>query len=352
MRVGPIVALMAAGLWLGADGGASVNSVVATVRSAIRKKHRDADVAAALDKMKLAERLEDRVIEELESEGAGPQTLGALQHMRDQSRLLEPPAGPPPGMIPPPAPSAVEEYRVWQDTRSNSLDYTESLPDFICTETIHRWTDPEGNENWQAAPTIVAELTFFERKESYQAIAVAGQPAAGESILDVGGATSQGEFGTMLATIFNPALETEYRWDHWTTLRKRPTYVYRFRISNAHGPHRLRFGVEGKGQVTIAVGLDGYVYIDRESNRVTRISEEDRDIPAGFPVQKATTVLDYDYGAIGGRQYLLPLRAEVRVDVGKLQSLNTVEFQAYRKFASDATVKFGDAVPDQAPVRK
>jgi len=43
-----------------------------------------------VDNLKLSERLEDRVIEILESEGAGPETLGALQRLRDDSRLRLP----------------------------------------------------------------------------------------------------------------------------------------------------------------------------------------------------------------------------------------------------------------------
>src|SRR5580692_916072 len=97
-----------------------VDSVVAAVRTALSRKQKDSAAAAALYKMKLAQRLEDRVIEILESEGAGPQTMGALQHMRDESRLLPASPDPPPGMTPPPPPSFAEEDRVWQETAAKS----------------------------------------------------------------------------------------------------------------------------------------------------------------------------------------------------------------------------------------
>ena len=289
--------------------------------------------------MKLAQHLEDRVIEILESEGAGAQTLGALQRMRDASRLFPVPPDTPPGMTPPPPPSSTEEQQVWQATGSRALDYTRSLPDFICSETIHRWTDPDGKEEWQPTPTVVADLTFFDGNEHYKLLTIDGKPSR-QSLLEVGGAMSQGEFGSMLATIFNPSSDTDYRWDHWTTLRKRPTYVYFFRITAAHRPQRLQFVITGGESVTAAVGQHGYVYIDRETNWVTRISAEAEEIPTGFPIQKSSAVLDYDYADVGGRRFLLPLRAEVRIDAGKRQSLNTVEFQKYRKFAAAATVSF------------
>ena len=46
-----------------ADDGATVNSVVAAVRASIARKSKDAGTARSLDKMKMAQHLEDRVIE-------------------------------------------------------------------------------------------------------------------------------------------------------------------------------------------------------------------------------------------------------------------------------------------------
>jgi hypothetical protein len=323
-----------------AGEGVAVDSVVAAVRSSIAKKHKDADMAEALDKMKLAQHLEDRVIEILESEGAGPQTLGALQRMRDASRLLPAPPDPTPGMTPPPPPSSAEEHELWQATAGKSQDYSRSLPDFICSEIIHRWADPTGQENWQPSPTVVADVTYFDQKENYKVVTVDGKPSD-KSLREVDGAMSQGEFGSMLATIFNPGAETDYRWDHWTTLRKRPTSVYFFRVTASHHPHELWFRTGPGEGVKAVVGLHGYVYVDRETDSVTRISAVAEDIPAGFPVQTSSTILDYGYADIGGSRYLLPLRAEIRIDAAKFQSLNAVEFQKYRKFRADASVTFG-----------
>jgi hypothetical protein len=296
-------------------------------------------MAEALDKMTLAQHLEDRVIEILESEGAGPQTLGALQRMRDASRLLPAPPNPPPGMTPPPPPSSTEEHEVWQTTAGKSQDYSRSLPNFICSETIHRWADPTGKEDWQPSPTVVADVTYFDQKEKYQVTAVDGKPSD-KPLPEVDGAMSQGEFGSILATIFNPVAETDYRWDHWTTLRKRPTSVYFYRVTASHHPHELWFRTGPAEGLKAVVGLHGYVYIDRETDSVTRLSAIAEDIPADFPVKGSSTTLDYGYADIGGTRYLLPLRAEVRIDGGKLQSLNAVEFQKYRKFRADASVSF------------
>jgi len=339
MRMCWSAAFLAVCLGAVAGEGVPVDAVVAAVRASIGKKHKDADMAEALDKMKLAQHLEDRVIEILESEGVGPQTLGALQRMRDASRLLPAPAYPPPGMTPPPPPSSAEEHQLWQATAGKSRDYSRSLPDFICSETIHRWADPTGREDWQPWPTVVADVTYFDQKENYKVLSVDGK-RSDKSLPELEGAMSQGEFGSMLATIFHPGAETDYRWDHWTLLRKRPTSVFFYRVTAAHRPHELWFRTGPEDSVKAVVGLHGYIYIDRETYSVTRISAIAEDIPAGFPVQASSTTLDYGYADIGGTQYLLPLRAEIRMDAGKLQSLNAVEFQKYRKFRADAVVSY------------
>jgi hypothetical protein len=80
-----------------------------------------------------------------------------------------------------------------------------------------------------------------------------------------------------------------------------------------------------------------------------RISLEAQNIPASFPVQQAGTVLDYDYAEISGTQYILPLRAVVRMRTSKFLSKNEVEFRMYRKFGAEATIKFEtpDALPEE-----
>jgi hypothetical protein len=338
MRVRATAALFAFCLATLASDAVPLDAVVAAVRTSMSKKRKDSAIAETLDKMQLAQRLDDRVIEILESEGAGPQTLGALQRMRDASRLLPAPSDPPPGMTPPPPLSSAEENRQWQTVAAQAGDYTRSLPDFLCTETVNRWVDPTGKEDWRAGSTVVADLSYFEQKENYKVLTVDGKPAKG-TLTDLDGTISQGEFGSLLAVIFSPGSQAEYRWDHWTVLRKRPTSVYFYRVTASHHPHELHERTSS-GSVIAVVGLHGFVYVDQATASVMRISFVAEDIPSGFPVQRATTVLDYDYAKIGDDPYLLPLRVEVRIDSKGGASLNSVQFQNYRKFKADTTVSF------------
>jgi hypothetical protein len=80
--------------------------------------------------------------------------------------------------------------------------------------------------------------------------------------------------------------------------------------------------------------------VDRDTARTIRIVAEADNIPSDFPVESAVTTLDYDFSDIGGRQFLLPLRADVRMRTPGLETRNEVEFNSYKKFTSDATITF------------
>jgi hypothetical protein len=324
----------------------SVAAVVESVREGLRLNHKDSQIAKSLRKFKLAERLDDRTIETLESEGAGPEAVAELEVLRDGSDRLPMPQTP--VIESPPAPWAGEQERVWQAAREKSLSYTDSLPDFICTESIKRYKDPEGREQWHLADTLALKLTYFARQEAYQLISINNHPTH-LTYEEIGGAITEGEFGSLLGSIFAESSKTEYRWDHWTTLRQRPTHVYRFRIAVENSAYRLSFGTSDGYSQHATLGQHGFVYIDRETNAVVRIAAEAESLPRDFPVRRAGSLLDYGFTDVGGRAFLLPLRSVTRLDALPLQHRNEVRFLDYRKFSSDATVTFGDPV---APVKK
>src|ERR1700722_16680579 len=89
----------------------TVTDLVGMVRSNIKlKTTTDKDQAAYLLKnVHLTQKLDDQTIEELQSEGAGPRTIGALKTLASASanlpvaevKKVEPPPPPPPAEPPP-----------------------------------------------------------------------------------------------------------------------------------------------------------------------------------------------------------------------------------------------------------
>jgi hypothetical protein len=310
---------------------------VADVLAIVRSGRSDSSVAKTLHKFKPAERLDDFVVEELESEGAGPKAVSELERLVETSQDLPEP-NPAPVFPHSPAPLATERRRILGVARQIALNYTRSLPDFICLEKVRRFESPRGD--WELKDTLEVKLSYFEQKEEYQLMSRNGRPSI-MPYRDVGGAVTEGEFGSTLAAIFDPDSATDFRWDHWTTLRKRPAHVFTFRIAMDHSTYRMEFGRSpGERDRSVITGQHGTVYLDAETGQVVRIVADSDSIPSDFPVRASTTALDYGFVDVGDRKYLLPLRAEVRMATQNLRIRNLVEFHGYRKFAGESTITF------------
>ena len=325
----------------------SVAQLVSFVKSSIELHHPDRQVAEYLKKVTLSNRLDPRTVEELQGLGAGPRTVEALNALRDASKSLPPPPAeaPKPKPAPIPGPSPLEEKKIVEEARQYALNYVKRLPDFICNQVTRRYIDPSGLEFWQLDDVIMARLTYFEQKEDYKVVLVNNR-MTDVSYDRLGGSTSTGEFGSMLKEVFEPATETDFRWERWATLRGRRMHVFAYRVLKS----RSQWHVSYERRLDIVPGYSGLVYVDRDNFSIMRISLEAQDIPADFPIQQAGTTLDYDFAEIGGQQYILPLRAVMRMRSGKFLSKNEVEFRMYRKFGAEATIKF--ETPEPLPEEK
>ena len=165
-----------------------------------------------------------------------------------------------------------------------------------------------------------------------------------QSYESLGGATSTGEFGSLLKEVFEPKSHTTFQWERWATLRGRRTHVYSYQVAQQYSQWRVSY----QRQLEIVPGYRGLVYVEKATNRVLRVTLEAIDIPPSFPIQQAATILDYDYVTISDREFLLPLKAVVRMREAKFLTKNEVEFRMYRKFSAEATIKFEtpDALPE------
>ena len=321
-----------------AQGRRTVEEVVSFVKSAVQQKESDSRIAASLAGIRMVSPLTEATITELQRSGAGPKTVAALEKLKEQSASLPAaaPAAPAPAVVSIPPPEPAEQRRVLEEVRENALNYTKNLPNYICTQVTRRHVDPTGSEGWRTADTVIEQLTFFEQRETYKVILVNNSPVTNNLGHDqLGGATSSGEFGSILHSIFAPETRTEFGWERWTTLRKRRTYVFSFHTGEtmyqiSHGPSKQ----------SIHTRTHGSVFVDRDTKTVMRIHMECEGIPADFPIQSVSLDLDYDYGEIAGQEFLLPLHADIRSREGRMGSWNEVSYVSYRKFGTETNITF------------
>lgn len=339
----------------------SVDKLVAFLKSSQKLinegKMTDRELANYLVKVKLTERLEDRVIEDLMGDGAlGPRTLNALRTLRDQSqafataRPITPEAKPTP--IRPP--SSEEQAAIISAARDYALNYSKSLPDFICTQVTRRYAAaPPGTRyggsagsdpSWYPLDTLTLKLSYFEQKEDYKLILV-NNTVTTQDYKTLGGATSTGDFGTMMKEIFEPGTQARFEWDHWGTLRGRRVMAFAYHVPQS----RSQWHINYDRKMDIVPAYRGLVYIDKQTRQITRVTLQAIDIPPSFPVRRAETILDYDFQEISGHTFLLPLKASTLMAADDYLTKNDAEFRVYRKYSAESDIKF-DVTDVPAPL--
>lgn len=330
----------------------TIKQLMSFLQSSVQMKQSDKEVAHYLEKTKLSERLDDRMVEDLQGLGIGPKTLAALRELRDKSQDLQA-AGPivpdaKPKPIPPP--SSEEQAAILDDVRDYALNYSKTLPDYICTQVQRRYIAPSpggkygqyahgSDPSWQLQDTLTIRLSYFNQKEDYKLVLVNNTLTQGD-YTRLSGAVNTGDFGTMLRQIFEPATETHFDWDHWATMRGHLSYVFSYEVSQ----ERSKWHVSDR-ETDIIPAYRGLVYVDKQTHQVLRVTMAAFGMPASFPVRTAEDVLDYDYQDLGGHQYLLPFKGEARMSSADVLSKNDNEFHLYHKYSADSQISFDTPAP-------
>ena len=335
-----------------AQSSMTVAQLVDFIKSSITLREDDRKLADMLKKVRLTNQLDAHTVETLQSLGAGRLTVAALKVlMADSSSLPAAPVTAPGPQIPAApmaAPDAAQQKEILAAVTGNALNYTDSLPNFICLQVTQRYVDRAGGDHFVATDKIAERLSYFEHKEDYKVISVNDVPVTNRKHEQLGGATSSGEFGTMLREIFDPASRTEFQWERWGKLRGRIMHVFSFRVRLENSQYRI---TAEDVKRTVTVGYHGLIYADRDSRSVMRITMEADDIPADFPIRSASETLDYDSIAISGEKFILPLKVEMQMRDGRSAMKNEAAFRLYNKFGADTSIIF-DTPDASAPEPK
>lgn len=363
MRFRFCIAVLFCGI-LAAQTQMSVEQLADFVRSELAlKQHSDKQIAAGVREIQLSEKLTDKTIIDLEAQGVGPKTVEALKSLRDKTADMKPPTRdatyspatvkdapvgldnptasltPKPQPIPPP--TSVRQAEIIQAMRDYAMSYTKSLPNFFCVEVTRQHVDPNGGESYRSTGTILSKVGYNEGQEYYNVYSVNGKLT--ETTMDnikSGGATSTGEFGSLMREIFEPRSEAEISWERWATLRGRRMAVFSYFIDSGHSAWYITYGSGKTDEQRIVTAYRGSIFADANTGEIDRIRFEAVDIPRTFPVNATSEILDYDLVAISGQQFVVPLKAKLLMKAGRESSMNEIEFRAYRKFESDSFIKY------------
>ena len=321
----------------------TVDQLVGFMRSSIKLKTPDSKVADSLKTIKLSQRLEDRVIEQLQTEGLGPRAVAGLRALGASSANLpvaeiKAPTAAPEKPPEAPPPSAEQQKKVLAEAREYALNYSKNLPNFICAQSTRRFAGTTQYDN------VLAKLTYYDQHEKYETITVNDKPSQ-VPYETLGGSISTGEFGSMLRGIFDPSTEANFEWSTWRELGKHKTYVFRFSVDQPHSSWQIE---DRESHVKISPAYYGFVWIDTADNTVLKFTMKALDLPSTFRITEADSSLEYDNVEISGVPFMLPAKAVMHLRAGRDDQRNEITFHNYHKYSADAVLSFSDVAPDSA----
>src|SRR6478672_13320223 len=300
----------------------------------------------------------DRIVDEIRKRGiAFPVTPGLLgltatksgndpvlrRTLEEANRRRESPAT---ASLPP----ATEGFELLERTRKATLGAAQQMPDYLVKQQITRSRALGATSNWNVYDRLSIAVSYRQTVgEQYKLLSVNGMPPSvdeqeGSTYGDkLGGTTSSGEYVSMLTELFEPETRAEFEMVDTDTLRGRRTIVYEYSVKRELSKQTLKFqaSLESNPLETI-VGYQGRIWVDRDDNRVLRLETISVEIPAGFPITAAKSVIDYDWVSINDVSHLLPSRAIIELTshlgVQTEQTRNDILFRGYRKFGTEVKI--------------
>jgi len=233
----------------------------------------------------------------------------------------------------------MEQKKVLSDAAEFVINHEINLPNFICNQVTRRFDDISGRGTWRPLDIIVERLTYFDHKEDYKVMEVNGRPSDLPHN-QMRGASSSGEFGSVMKGIFAPDTDTMFTWQSWFTLRGRRMHVFAYSVRKERSNYHI---VLPQGSIDFVAAYHGLIFIDERKHFVHRITLHADGIPPSFQVQDVSLALDYEYTRIGEGEYLLPLTFELRSREGSTFVKNDVDYEEYRKFGADTNIRFGES---------
>ncbi len=183
-------------------------------------------------------------------------------------------------------------------------------------------------QGWQAQDIVTADVAYEDGHESYKNIKI-GNKATAQSMEEIPGTRSSGEFATLLIEVMDPGGRAAFRRTGSDSVRGRSSYTYKFEIRQ--NQLAMESGVAFTALFSrLMAARSGSI---KKSSRVLRIEMDARKIPTLFPFDTIETTADYDYVRLESQSFLLPVESEILgcQRGSSICSRNKIEFRNYHR---------------------
>ena len=218
-----------------------------------------------------------------------------------------------------------------EQARKVALAYVSSLPNFIVRQQVQRYGRPLV-ESWRLGDYLELAVSYAVDRGEDIKLKLKNGRAANTTFEEVGGLTSTGQFAGQLSAIFSLESKTQFTEKGSTNFYGQPCLVFEYRVETRNSRQQIKIG-----NAQVITGYQGRLYIHQESRQILRMEQESIEIPYTFPILDATSSVDFGWVNIAGRDYLLPVNAQVSLTSreDRFTALNCISFNKYNKFATD-----------------
>jgi hypothetical protein len=324
-----------------ADEPLTLTTLNTLLRREVGRNITEADLAARVERFGIAFDPTPEAVSRLRANGAHQHLINVVKREADKLSASA-------GKVVATGPQTSDPFI--EETRKVVRDYLDELPDFICQEDIQRYFDYDGSGAWEKADTLIYELTYNRKQESYKPINSVGRPVT-RSLEEVKGAYSTGDFASGLASLFDVETKAVFKPAGKEILGKRQAIIYDFRVPKESS----RMVLKAEGAASVILGYSGAVWIDAETKKVLRIDQALDGLPSSNPVTHSESSVDYDFIKLRGLDvdFLLPTRAEFIIADRRQKHYfrNIIHFKFYRKFETDVKIIDDAPTPPQKPAQ-
>jgi hypothetical protein len=200
----------------------------------------------------------------------------------------------------------------------------QSLPNYVCRESIQRFT----NDHY--VDVLSAEVTFvYGWGDQYSNYAENGKPITSWANASPGW-FSKALFGTQLTAIFQPVTRTKFKLNRSADVLSGSRAAFDFHFD---WPNNFNFR-----SGNFRPSLSGTIWVDKASGEIRRVETTQTDRPHEIPTVSYSSSVDYGDVAIPDvGNVLVPMTAEMRACMSDGNCYhNLISFGDCRKFASTA----------------
>jgi hypothetical protein len=216
----------------------------------------------------------------------------------------------------------------------NELRYTD-LQSFVCNEHLDRFRAHYNGENPRQIDTVTAQVSFENGVESYSAIEQNNR--ARNSMNEIPGAWSEGEFGTLLRQT-RTLLTTQPLTSQTTTgPDNEPAVLYSLHVDGEDSPWELivarqKFRVPFLTEVTVS----------QKTGRILQIKRTSTAMPPSFGISEIQWSVNLKPVPLDGKEFLLPTTGEYSILYEKTnrREWNAITFANYHRYTASSVMHF------------